>query len=732
MKSLLTNFAKNCGRFTFALFLFIFAFLCLTNENYMQKNASKTSADQLSNSNFTNLIVFAKFAGESEFIFSNPAGSTTSSVKDITENSYSGNGYSVKDYFYRASNGKAVIQSLYLFLPGGNSLTLQNTRGYYSAYNSENNPTGYTSAQKAQRMYDLKVDWATAINDAINNGAKISDVSGTTNYNFSELDKNGDGEIDSLTIIYKYSNEYTINQGDCLWSYRDYFNYVTINAGAKPITSGNYLQITANYNDIYTDENCVEFANLKTIIHEMGHIFGLKDLYRSGGASGGVYYMSAMARAITPVPQFLTAKEREALGWLNANNVQPISTSGTYAIKVTKSQSQEDVICYKLLIPRKKEETSDVPDKYLYLEYRKFDGTENKYDSQEKIITNKDGTNLTQITQLKSGLICSLVVANVKFPSNLSVTGNNWSFEVLSNGNATKVDAGLQTGESLTNIAGAIGVEVLDMTDDTTTFKIEGIENIHSHNAEHMAQKNPTCTQKGNIEYWYCEGCDRYFEDPELTQEIEEKADVEIAVASHSKKYVAPKSSTCIQEGNIEYWYCERCGKYYSDEALTQEITHQDTILPKTQHTHTIMFGYDATCLGTGLTDGIKCSECNQIIVSQEVIPKLPHTESGWIEDTPATKEHKGHRHTECTMCKTIIKEEYFDYVEGSGAGSENAGGGAGSENASPDASAEMGNANGFTTTEIVTVVCCGVAFIAGSIAFLLVKRRRNKMQNKE
>ena len=258
MKSLLTNFAKNCGRFTFALFLFIFAFLCLTNENYMQKNASKTSADQLSNSNFTNLIVFAKFAGESEFIFSNPAGSTTSSVKDITENSYSGNGYSVKDYFYRASNGKAVIQSLYLFLPGGNSLTLQNTRGYYSAYNSENNPTGYTSAQKAQRMYDLKVDWATAINDAINNGAKISDVSGTTNYNFSELDKNGDGEIDSLTIIYKYSNEYTINQGDCLWSYRDYFNYVTINAGAKPITSGNYLQITANYNDIYTDENCVE------------------------------------------------------------------------------------------------------------------------------------------------------------------------------------------------------------------------------------------------------------------------------------------------------------------------------------------------------------------------------------------------------------------------------------------------------------------------------------------
>lgn len=32
-------------------------------------------------------------------------------------------------------------------------------------------------------------------------------------------------------------------------------------------------------------------------------------------------------------------------------------------------------------------------------------------------------------------------------------------------------------------------------------------------------------------------------------------------------------------DGNIEYWYCKYCGKYYADEACTQEITLADTVV---------------------------------------------------------------------------------------------------------------------------------------------------------
>ena len=42
------------------------------------------------------------------------------------------------------------------------------------------------------------------------------------------------------------------------------------------------------------------------------------------------------------------------------------------------------------------------------------------------------------------------------------------------------------------------------------------------------------------------------------------------------------KEPTATQEGNIEYWYCQGCGKYFSDAALTVEIQKEDTILPAT------------------------------------------------------------------------------------------------------------------------------------------------------
>ena len=40
---------------------------------------------------------------------------------------------------------------------------------------------------------------------------------------------------------------------------------------------------------------------------------------------------------------------------------------------------------------------------------------------------------------------------------------------------------------------------------------------------------------------------------------------------------VEAKSPTQTQEGNITYWYCEACGRYFSDEALTNEISVEDT-----------------------------------------------------------------------------------------------------------------------------------------------------------
>ena len=41
------------------------------------------------------------------------------------------------------------------------------------------------------------------------------------------------------------------------------------------------------------------------------------------------------------------------------------------------------------------------------------------------------------------------------------------------------------------------------------------------------------------------------------------------------------KVATTTSEGNIEYWYCDGCGRYYSDRGATQEIQKADTAIAR-------------------------------------------------------------------------------------------------------------------------------------------------------
>ena len=46
-------------------------------------------------------------------------------------------------------------------------------------------------------------------------------------------------------------------------------------------------------------------------------------------------------------------------------------------------------------------------------------------------------------------------------------------------------------------------------------------------------------------------------------------------------KHIDAKAATAAEEGNIEYWYCGDCGKYFSDAAATKEITKAATVTAK-------------------------------------------------------------------------------------------------------------------------------------------------------
>ena len=46
-------------------------------------------------------------------------------------------------------------------------------------------------------------------------------------------------------------------------------------------------------------------------------------------------------------------------------------------------------------------------------------------------------------------------------------------------------------------------------------------------------------------------------------------------------KHIDAKAATKTSEGNIEYWYCDGCSKYYKDAKATQEITKAQTVTAK-------------------------------------------------------------------------------------------------------------------------------------------------------
>ena len=79
---------------------------------------------------------------------------------------------------------------------------------------------------------------------------------------------------------------------------------------------------------------------------------------------------------------------------------------------------------------------------------------------------------------------------------------------------------------------------------------------------EHTGGK-ATCTEKA-----ICEVCG--------------KAYGEFDANNHSDlKHIDAKAATKDAEGNIEYWYCEGCGKYFSDKDGTKEIKKADTVTAK-------------------------------------------------------------------------------------------------------------------------------------------------------
>lgn len=96
----------------------------------------------------------------------------------------------------------------------------------------------------------------------------------------------------------------------------------------------------------------------------------------------------------------------------------------------------------------------------------------------------------------------------------------------------------------------------------------------------------------------------------------------------------AAVQATCQNTGNIEYWECETCAKYYSDEAAAAEVSLADVIIAKTDHKWSVKYTYDKN------GHWHKCEYCDAVTATES------HVSSG--EATATQAEY-------CTVCGYII-----------------------------------------------------------------------------
>lgn len=52
-------------------------------------------------------------------------------------------------------------------------------------------------------------------------------------------------------------------------------------------------------------------------------------------------------------------------------------------------------------------------------------------------------------------------------------------------------------------------------------------------------------------------------------------------LAPHKLTHIAAKAATAAEFGNTEYWHCDVCNKYFSDEKAENVIAFADTVISK-------------------------------------------------------------------------------------------------------------------------------------------------------
>ena len=285
--------------------------------------------------NIRNLVVLMRFANHSGRVLPSQSEFETLFNAEGGDAVVAPTG-SVRDLFLENSYGRFTLDSTVL-----DWFTVQNSEQYY-----------------ADGTSGSRLLWQ-AIVEALNNADDLID--------FTDFDSNGDGAIDAITFIHSgYGAEWGGEDVDGTPPESRIWSHKWIMSPAWIATEGVSVS-TYNINPGLWGTAGMDIGRIGVIAHELGHIFGLPDLYDTIGDGAGVGSWGLMGNSwgfsgTQLNPPHLSAWSKIQLGWASPTI---ISTPGFFSL----SESERDDDIYRI-------DTGFLADEYLLVENRQPIGFE--------------------------------------------------------------------------------------------------------------------------------------------------------------------------------------------------------------------------------------------------------------------------------------------------------------------------------------------------------------------
>ena len=283
----------------------------------------------------TNLVVFVRFSDDPEI------------EKPVTffDSMFNSAPASVARYFEAMSYGKITFNTV--FATGQQDTVLctyvdPHPRGYYMPY-SDSNTIGYTTPNPQVGISMREAELIARVADYVDSmGLVPADV---------ELDGNGDGKVDNLSIILQGG---VGDWSDLLWPHMEFFPHDSV--GRIVTINGRRLHA---FNFEFEGAESSAFS-IHVFCHEMGHSLGLPDLYHYNHYTG-VYPVVYDMMGYADVQPSAILKHKFLS--LTSNPIR-IEQGGSYTINSSGSHSSNNLHYIQSAID---------PNQWYTIEYRSKD-----------------------------------------------------------------------------------------------------------------------------------------------------------------------------------------------------------------------------------------------------------------------------------------------------------------------------------------------------------------------